>query len=106
MHPEKVAKFNDGQIPEMGKLAELFKVLGDETRTKILYILSKEEMCVCDLASVLNATVSNVSHHLRLLRGAALVRYRKEGKVVYYTLDDHHVINLIKEGLEHLAHRG
>ncbi|MBM7856005.1 DNA-binding transcriptional ArsR family regulator [Desulfohalotomaculum tongense] len=103
IHAEKVAKLQ-GNLPDLSQLAKLFKVLGDETRTKILYILAKEEMCVCDIAAILGSTVSNVSHHLRLLRSASLVRCRREGKVVYYALDDRHVMNLFTEGLEHVQH--
>lgn len=91
-------------IPDMLGLADLFKVLADETRVKIVYILSKEELCVCDIAALLNSTVSNISHHLRVLRTAHLVKFRKEGKQVYYTLDDEHVVHIIKEGFEHVNH--
>lgn len=104
IHPDKVAKYQN-KLPELSGLADLFKVLGDETRTKIIYILTEEEMCVCDIATILGTTVSNVSHHLRLLRGANLVKFRKEGKVVYYALDDHHVVNILKEGFDHVNHR-
>ncbi|WP_422443669.1 ArsR/SmtB family transcription factor [Thermoanaerobacterium sp. DL9XJH110] len=93
-----------GTVPEMSALAELFKVLADETRAKILYILSKEELCVCDIATILNTTVSNVSHHLRLLRASHLVKFRREGKQVYYTLDDDHVVHIIGEGFDHVNH--
>ncbi|AEE91705.1 Cadmium resistance transcriptional regulatory protein CadC homolog [Tepidanaerobacter acetatoxydans Re1] len=91
-------------IPDMLGLADLFKVLADETRVKIVYILSKEELCVCDIAALLNSTVSNISHHLRVLRTAHLVKFRREGKQVYYTLDDEHVVHIIKEGFEHVNH--
>ena len=91
-------------IPDMLDLAELFKVLADETRAKIVYLLSKEELCVCDIAAILNSTVSNVSHHLRVLRTARLVKFRREGKQVFYTLDDDHVVHIIKEGFEHVNH--
>lgn len=100
---DKVKKLKDS-IPDMGPLAELFKVLADETRAKIVYILSKEELCVCDIATLLNSTVSNVSHHLRLLRTAHLVKSRREGRQVYYTLDDDHVVHIIKEGFDHVNH--
>ena len=72
-----------GSVPDMSDLAELFKVLADETRVKIVYILSKEELCVCDIATILSTTVSNISHHLRVLRGARLVKFRREGKQVF-----------------------
>ncbi len=83
-------------------LAETFKVLGDPTRTRIVFALSQEELCVCDLASLLDVTPSAVSHQLRVLRNMRLVRYRKEGKMAYYSLDDKHIEHLFKEGLRHV----
>lgn len=83
-------------------LAELFKVFGDSTRMKIICALLNSELCVCDIANVINSTVSAVSHQLRILKQAKLVKYRKEGKVVYYTLDDNHVYEIFKKGCEHL----
>jgi len=87
-------------------LAELFKALGDYTRVRILYALSESELCVCALADVLDMSQSAISHQLRLLRAARLVRYRKEGKNVYYALDDDHVANLLKQGLDHIREEG
>lgn len=84
------------------KLAQTFKVLGDPTRTKILYALAQDELCVCDLAHLLEKTPSAVSHQLRVLRNLDLVTYRKEGKIAYYSLDDVHVQRLFAEGLEHV----
>jgi DNA-binding transcriptional ArsR family regulator len=83
-------------------LADFFKVFGDPTRIKILNALSLNEMCVCDIAYLLEMKQSAVSHQLRVLRGARLVKYRKEGKSVYYSLDDKHVQNIIKQGLDHI----
>ncbi len=83
-------------------LAELFKVFGDTTRIKILYALFAAEMCVCDIAVLLNMTQSAISHQLRVLKQARLVKYRKEGKVVYYTLDDEHVKEIFDQGLIHI----
>jgi DNA-binding transcriptional ArsR family regulator len=100
---EKVRRLS-GSVPDMTGLAELFKVLADETRAKIVYVLSKEELCVCDIAAVLHSTVSNISHHLRVLRTAHLVRSRREGKQVYYSLDDEHVLHIIREGFDHVNH--
>ncbi|MDD4569190.1 MAG: metalloregulator ArsR/SmtB family transcription factor [Tepidanaerobacteraceae bacterium] len=100
---EKVRRLMN-TIPDMLGLAELFKVLADETRVKIVYLLSKDELCVCDIATLLNSTVSNVSHHLRVLRTAHLVRFRREGKQVFYILDDDHVVHIIKEGFDHVNH--
>ncbi|MFQ5796155.1 MAG: ArsR/SmtB family transcription factor [Candidatus Bipolaricaulia bacterium] len=83
-------------------LAETFKVLSDPTRVKILFALSKAELCVCDLSTLLGMQDSAVSHHLRLLRALKLVKYRKEGRIVYYLLDDEHIENLFHQGLEHI----
>lgn len=83
-------------------LAELFKVFGDSTRIKILWALDESEMCVCDIASLLNMTQSAISHQLRILKQAKLVRNRKEGKVVYYSLDDEHVRLIFDQGLIHI----
>lgn len=83
-------------------LAELFKVFGDTTRIKILYALFSNEMCVCDIASLLNMTHSAISHQLRVLKQARLVKFRKEGKVVYYSLDDNHISQIFDCGLHHI----
>ncbi|HHU51386.1 MAG TPA: helix-turn-helix transcriptional regulator [Firmicutes bacterium] len=88
---------------EVEGLSELFRVLGDGTRTKILYLLAQEKLCVCDLAMILEMTLPAVSHHLRLLKALRLVRYQREGKMVYYSLDDEHILNLIREAQEHFA---
>ncbi|RKO68055.1 transcriptional regulator [Desulfofundulus salinus] len=92
-----------GKVLEVAGLSELFKVLGDETRTKILYLLSYRELCVCDLAEILEMSLPAVSHHLRLLKAMRLVKYRREGKMVYYSLDDDHIVNLIREAQAHFA---
>lgn len=86
-------------------LAELFKVFGDTARIKILWALDESEMCVCDIAFLLNMTQSAVSHQLRILRQAKLVKYRKEGKVIYYSLDDDHVKQIFNQGLLHIKHQ-
>ena len=83
-------------------LAELFKVFGDSTRIKILWALDEAEMCVCDIAVLLNMTQSAISHQLRVLRQNKLVKNRKEGKVVYYSLDDEHVKQIYEQGLIHI----
>lgn len=83
-------------------LAETFKILGDPTRIKITYALSKEELCVCDIANLLGVSQSAVSHSLRTLRQMKLVRFRKEGKIAYYALDDEHIANLLEEGFRHV----
>jgi ArsR family transcriptional regulator len=81
--------------------AEIFKVLGDPTRMRLLYALAQRELCVCDLSAVLGMTQSAISHQLRVLRSARLVRYRKAGKIVYYTLADAHVLQFIDVGVNH-----
>lgn len=86
-------------------LAELFKVFGDTTRIKILYALFSAEMCVCDIAALLGMTQSAISHQLRVLKQAGLVKYRKDGKIVYYSLDDDHVKNIFDQGLVHINHK-
>lgn len=91
-------------MPRVDKLTHLFKVLADETRIKIVYILLQQELCVCDIAEVLGSTASNVSHHLRHLRNAHLVKHRKDGKMVFYSLDDDHVKAIIEEGFSHADH--
>lgn len=83
-------------------LAETFRILGDPTRVKIVFALSKEELCVCDLATIVGASQSAVSHSLRALRQMDLVRYRKQGKIAYYSLDDEHIGRLIDEGFDHV----
>ena len=83
-------------------LAELFKVLGDQTRIKIIFILFKEEMCVCDIAELVGMTQSAISHQLRVLKQAKLVKGRKDGKAVYYSLDDEHVREIYQIGKQHI----
>ncbi len=84
------------------RLGEFFRIMGDATRLKIILSLSKEELCVCDLAAIIGVSSSAVSHQLRILRGARLVHYRREGKIVYYSLADYHVEHLLKDALNHL----
>ena len=90
-----------GMLPEVAGLSELFRALADETRTRILHLLSARELCVCDLAYLLGMTLPAVSHHLRLLRLLRLVRTRRDGKMVFYALDDDHVLDLIRIAREH-----
>jgi len=104
IHQDIVDKARKG-MPEEEKLydlAELFKVFGDTTRIKILYALSDSEMCVCDIAALLNMTQSAISHQLRVLKQARLVKFRRDGKVVYYSLDDEHVKHIFDQGLVHI----
>ncbi|MCM8778176.1 MAG: metalloregulator ArsR/SmtB family transcription factor [Candidatus Omnitrophica bacterium] len=88
---------------ELIKLVDIFKVLGDATRAKILLALSKDELCVCDIAHVLGLSISAVSHQLRMLRNLGLVKYRNEGRMVFYTLDNEHIMHLIEEGIKHIS---
>jgi len=103
-HPQTIclAKAEIISNDDAQQLAETFKILGDATRVKILQILSMRELCVCDIAAVTQMGQSAISHQLRLLRSARLVKYRKEGKMVWYSLDDDHITTLIKQGIEHL----
>lgn len=84
-------------------LAETFRALSDPTRVRIIAALARQELSVSDLAAVLGVTGSAVSHQLRLLRGQRLVKYRKQGKIVYYALDDPHISNLLAEGVRHVS---
>jgi len=84
-------------------LADLFKMFSDSTRVKIIGALLNAEMCVCDIAALTGATVSAVSHQLRVLRGSKLVKFRREGKVVHYSLEDDHVKNIFEQGVSHVC---
>ena len=88
------------------RLADLYKLIGDTTRCRILFALDQDEMCVCDLANVLNMTKSSISHQLAVLRRSGIVKCRRNGKEVYYTLDDDHIVKLFEIGLEHINHKG
>ena len=101
----KVLKLRRAMKPAVavGALAETFRALGDPTRLRIAFALAREELCVCDLATLLGVSQSVVSHSLRALRRMRLVRYRKEGKIAYYVLDDHHIATLVEEGFEHVG---
>lgn len=94
-----LASLPDQQL--LNTTAQIFKMLADPNRLRLLHALSQEELCVCDLSALVEVSDSAVSHQLRLLRATRLVRSRREGKMVYYRLDDQHVEHLIKEGLRH-----
>ncbi len=98
-----LSKMPDADL--FNKLAEFFKILGDTTRAKILYALDQNEMCVCDIANVLGMSKSSISHQLGTLRRMGIVRCRKEGKEVYYMIDDDHVKGLFELGIEHIEHK-
>lgn len=104
VHEEKVRAVNE-KMPdedELYDLAELFKVFGDSTRIRILFVLFQSEMCVCDLAQTLNMNQSAISHQLKILKQAKLVAGRREGKSVFYSLADEHVRTIIDQGREHI----
>src|SRR4249919_1690025 len=105
--PAKVAALKSTLLSQasVAALAETFKLLGDTTRVRILDALSRSELCVCDIARLLGLSESAVSHQLRLLRGVRLVRPRRAGRMVYYTLDDQHIVGLFAQGLEHVEER-
>lgn len=92
-------------VEKITRLSETFKALSDPTRLNIIYILSENSLCVCDIAQVLDMTQSAISHHLRILRNLELVKFRKEGKMVIYSLDDDHVLQLFRQGLDHVKHQ-
>ena len=104
IHHDVVDKVKDEieDIENLFELAELFKVFGDSTRIRILSALSISEMCVCDIAALLGMTQSAISHQLRALKNARLVKARREGKTVFYSLADDHVKTIIDQGLEHV----
>jgi ArsR family transcriptional regulator len=107
LDPAKVAALKTRLLPDesVGALAETFRVLGDITRVRILDALSRSELCVCDIARLLGLSESAVSHQLRLLRGMRLVRPRREGRMMFYSLDDQHIVRLFEQGLEHVEER-
>ena len=104
-HEDIIAKVNETMPDEeiLYDLAELFKIFGDSTRIKILYVLFEAEMCVCDIAQLLNMTQSAISHQLRALKQSKLVKYRREGKTVFYSLADDHVRSILDQGMERVA---
>ena len=107
IHQDVVDKITSEMLKDdlFYKIADFFKILGDTTRTKILFALDKKEMCVCDIANVLNMSKSSISHQLGTLRRSGIVRCRKEGKEVYYMLDDDHVKKVIEVAIEHIEHK-
>jgi ArsR family transcriptional regulator, lead/cadmium/zinc/bismuth-responsive transcriptional repressor len=106
IHNETVERVSGKMIDHENavELASFFKVFGDPTRLKILYALNLEEMCVCDLSALLGMTQSAVSHQLKVLRTARVVKMRKDGKVVYYSMDDDHIRRIYDQGLSHISH--
>ena len=104
IHPDVVERVREQLPPDetLYDLAELFKMFGDSTRVKILYALLESELCVCDLAKLMEVTQSAVSHQLRVLKANKLVKFRREGKTVYYSLADQHVVRILSQGMEHI----
>lgn len=107
IHIEKVRAAQQSLVDGLDavRLADTFQALSDPTRVRLISALLQQELCVCDLAAVLGMTQSAISHQLRLLRALALVRARKEGRIVYYSLDDDHIRDLFQRGLEHISHQ-
>ena len=105
VHEDVVAQVQRNLPPEeqLLQLAELFKVFGDGTRVRILYVLFEAEVCVCDLAKLLGMTQSAVSHQLRILKQAHLIKARRDGKTIFYSLADDHVATLLRQGMEHVC---
>lgn len=105
MHPEQVELMQDKLMDDKSlmRLVDFYKLFSDMSRLKILYLLSMEEMCVCDIAATLGMNQSTVSHQLKTLRNSRLIRYRREGKVVYYSLDDDHIGQVLLQGMLHLS---
>lgn len=107
IHQDVVKNVQDSMLSDdlFYKSADFFKILGDTTRMKILFALDTEELCVCDIANVLGMSKSSISHQLSTLRRSGIVKCRKNGKEVYYMLDDEHVKRVIEVCLEHIEHR-
>ena len=107
IHEEIVAKTikNMPNSDTFNLLAEFFKILGDTTRSKILFALDQNEMCVCDIANVLGMSKSSISHQLGTLRRSRIVKCRKSGKEVFYMLDDNHIKEVFEIGMEHIEHK-
>ena len=103
---EEVVKQVKGKLPDdenLYDLADFFRVFGDSTRIKILYVLLQSEMCVYDIAMLLGMTQSAISHQLRVLKQMQLVKFRREGKTVFYSLSDSHIENILNQGMEHIS---
>jgi len=105
VHSDVIDKVNETMPEEeiLYDLAELFKIFGDSTRIKILYVLFESEMCVFDISQLLNMSMSAISHQLRILKQAQLVKFRREGKTVFYSLADDHVRTILGNGMDHIC---
>ena len=107
IHKEIVDSTKKNMLDDVmfNKVGTFFKIIGDDTRLKILYALDNNEMCVCDIANLLNMTKSSISHQLKLLKDHGLVKSRKDGKEVYYMLDDEHVRSVVEVATAHVIHK-
>ena len=105
IHQEVIDKIKLPEEELLYDLGDFFKILGDSTGIKILSALFQSEMCVCDIAALLGMTQSAISHQLRVLKQGRLVKHRKEGKVVYYSLDDDHIKHIVDQGLTHISEK-
>ncbi len=103
IHEDVVKKVKSEMLKKdvISEISDNFKILGDPTRVQILYALAQKELCVCDLAAVLDMSQSAISHQLRLMRSKNMVKYRKEGKMAYYSISDEHVFKFVEMGVEH-----
>lgn len=104
-HHEQMVKMVSKEMPkeeDLYDLADFFKVFADTTRIKILYVLLKQEMCVCDIAQTLEMTQSAISHQLRILKQMDLVKSKREGKTIFYSLADNHIVSILSQGMEHI----
>lgn len=108
LHPERVSAVRAALMPvdSAAEVAETFKLLGDVTRVRMLDALARQELCVCDLAALVGLSESAVSHQLRLLRNMRIVRSRRAGRMIFYSLDDRHVIGLFQQASRHVAEAG
>ncbi len=104
VHQEAIESVRQLEAPVVEQLSESFKALADPTRIRILFNLSRRELCVCDLAEVLGMTQSAVSHQLRFLKALRIVKFRRDGNTIYYTCDDAHIIGLLQMALDHVTH--
>lgn len=105
LHPAQIEHAGQA-MPEEAQLfalADLYKIFGDSTRIKILYVLFETELCVCDIAELLGMQISAISHQLRILKQARLVKFRRAGKTVYYSLADNHIHSILGQGMEHIS---
>lgn len=106
IHPDAVAEAKKAGLDRGGaeELAKIFQVMSDPTRLRIISLLAERELCVCDISAALEMSQSAVSHQLRVMRISRIVKYRKQGRIAFYSLDDDHVIKLFSQGLSHVAH--